>query len=701
MNQVYKIVFNQATKTHTVISELAKSRTKAQSQHSKSKKSLTLGLVTSLLISGNLAFAEELNSPYGKSIGINSLALGYQAISTGHESNAIGEYAVSEGNFSSALGYRAKSKGDSSQAIGASSVSEGVNSFAIGRNANSKGLSSYVIGEDAVSEGNFSTALGYQAKSKGESSQAIGSAAVSGGVSSFAIGTQANSKGISSYAIGESAVSEGANSFAIGRNATSRGEYSYVIGENAVSEGNFSTALGYQAKSKGKLSQAIGTASVSEGINSFAIGTQANSKGISSYAIGHKAVASNENSLAIGNDSYAKGVNAVALGTSATTTLDNAVALGYASEATIDKGKAGYDFLTDRSKFFRYNTGIWKATHAAVSVGKSDASVTRQINGLAAGTEDADAVNVAQIKALEVGKGKILDTTPDQHKTVTGKTVFEHLKANHYTKTEVTKKDASNLNDVDVTAWTNKLNTRANLTTPTGKLVTDEQVKKALDTKLETKDIKDITSSDQSISIGTNRNVATGKVDLKVNVDDSSITVKNGKVSVKDGGISTNKLVDNAVTTAKIKDANITKVKLATNVTDILNKVGAGKIEAGDMNTVTGDTVKKYVDRKVDNVDRKLDNAIAGVKKSIVRVADDVKEIKAGVAGAMATAGLPQAYLPGHSMVAAAGSTYKGATAIALGVSTISDNRKWIVKGTVNSNSSGDVGATLGAGYQW
>ena len=64
-------------------------------------------------------------------------------------------------------------------------------------------------------------------------------------------------------------------------------------------------------------------------------------------------------------------------------------------------------------------------------------------------------------------------------------------------------------------------------------------------------------------------------------------------------------------------------------------------------------------------------------------------------------AGLPQAYLPGRSMVAIAGSTFKNQSAVALGVSTITGSGKWVFKGTVNSNSRSDVGATIGTGYQW
>ncbi|WP_101776313.1 YadA-like family protein [Pasteurella oralis] len=86
------------------------------------------------------------------------------------------------------------------------------------------------------------------------------------------------------------------------------------------------------------------------------------------------------------------------------------------------------------------------------------------------------------------------------------------------------------------------------------------------------------------------------------------------------------------------------------------------------------------LDKRINNVDRKL---------------------RAGIAGANAVAGLPQAYIPGKSMVAIATSTYKGENAVALGMSRISDNGKVIIKLTGNTNSRGDFGGSIGAGYQW
>ncbi|EGY51554.1 hemagglutinin family protein [Neisseria shayeganii 871] len=83
------------------------------------------------------------------------------------------------------------------------------------------------------------------------------------------------------------------------------------------------------------------------------------------------------------------------------------------------------------------------------------------------------------------------------------------------------------------------------------------------------------------------------------------------------------------------------------------------------------------------------------------RVGEVGRVANAGVAQAIATAGLPQAYLPGKSMVAVGGGYYKGETGYAVGFSTISDGGNWIIKGTASGNSRGHFGASVGAGYQW
>lgn len=155
---------------------------------------------------------------------------------------------------------------------------------------------------------------------------------------------------------------------------------------------------------------------------------------------------------------------------------------------------------------------------------------------------------------------------------------------------------------------------------------------------------------------------------LKINVVDNPTF--SGPVTMNGGATVSNNLTVTNGTTVDMGGNKITNVAPGTNGTDAVN-----------LNQLTQAT------KGLTNIDNRLN--------------DLDKEARAGTASAMATAGLPQAYLPGKSMLAVAGSTYRGATGVALGVSTITDNGKWVIKGSVNTNNKGHVGATLGAGYQW
>jgi autotransporter adhesin len=97
-------------------------------------------------------------------------------------------------------------------------------------------------------------------------------------------------------------------------------------------------------------------------------------------------------------------------------------------------------------------------------------------------------------------------------------------------------------------------------------------------------------------------------------------------------------------------------------------------------------------------VESGLSNQVAGVRRDLQRLDS---RLSAGIAGAMAMSGLPQAYLPGKSMFSMGGATWRGESGFAMGLSSVSENGKWVVKGLANSTSRGDVGAAVGVGYQW
>src|SRR5690606_15578458 len=99
------------------------------------------------------------------------------------------------------------------------------------------------------------------------------------------------------------------------------------------------------------------------------------------------------------------------------------------------------------------------------------------------------------------------------------------------------------------------------------------------------------------------------------------------------------------------------------------------------------------------------DERVQQVEQGMSRLRSDVhtmdRELRAGIAAAMATAGLPQAYLPGRNMVSFAGGTWNGESGYALGVSRVSSSGNWVAKAAANGSSRGDFGATVGVGYQW
>lgn len=190
------------------------------------------------------------------------------------------------------------------------------------------------------------------------------------------------------------------NSVAIGNNSVANQGAATSVGVSANADGWGASAYGYNAKAEGAGATAIGNKAAASGVYSTAIGTSSKAEGAYSIASGVSAEAKGNQSVALGLHSGAK--------------FDNGVALGAYSKATVDKATtAGYD---PSGKNSTSTDAVWKATHAAVSVGSSDPSnlVTRQINNVAAGTKDADAVNVAQLKALNAVNTEQLRTLEER-----------------------------------------------------------------------------------------------------------------------------------------------------------------------------------------------------------------------------------------------------------------------------------------------
>lgn len=380
---------------------------------------------------GNTALSKGSGSialgGYSKSTGNMSIAMGESSKSSGSEAIAIGFYANSEKTHSIAIGGSSSATSDESVAIGSHAKSTAKSGIAIGNDTENRGSNSIAMGNDAktTAKEQGQIAIGSNANSSKSYSTAIGSKANALAQGSIAMGWNVSSKGFSSIAFGNLTFASKDSSIAIGRETKALGEYSSALGAFANAKGSNSNAIGRSTISSGDFSNAIGYSSIAANDNSNAMGYYAIAQGDSSLAFGENTTAYGSSSIAIGRDATVgiitkrdkdKKVDekanagnqkvdyALAIGYNSKAKVDYSVALGGKSVAKIGSGVTGFDFSTNGPS--DKTDHIWKSTAGAVSVGRTEdkdnnlQAVTRQITNLAAGTNDTDAVNVAQIKSL-------------------------------------------------------------------------------------------------------------------------------------------------------------------------------------------------------------------------------------------------------------------------------------------------------------
>lgn len=305
--------------------------------------------------------------------------------------------------------------GDYAIAIGPDTTAKGNSAIAVGNNANADSINSISIGEKAKAIGNNSISMGYQAEAY-DKSMSIGYSSKAKGLDSIAIGGNAEASGLDgsgkfsrSVAIGQSAKATGYESNALGHSAEASKDEATAIGVEATATEKHSTALGARAKALGEKSIAIGNQNYSRAYSSIAIGHHTDAKGNLSIALGEKSKAQADFSTAIGSHSIAKEKNSLALGVGSQANINNSVALGALSIADTEAGKEGKYFGVGKND--DKDTAAWTSRLGAVSVGRAKgykdnkgndlSELTRQITNVAAGTNDTDAVNVAQLKSLK------------------------------------------------------------------------------------------------------------------------------------------------------------------------------------------------------------------------------------------------------------------------------------------------------------
>ena len=251
------------------------------------------------------------------------------------------------------------------------------------------------IGQDVLADNNNTIAVGVKTQATGNNGTAIGGYAKAMGTSSAAFGTQAIANGTGATAFGPGA-SAGTGS------ASGAADGSVAVGRKAAATAAGGVGIGWTASASEKNATAIGFSATASGVQSVAIGGGDEYDYPGTERGKHFTTASGKSSVAVGSYAKATEENAMAFGTDANANIAGGVALGSESKTTTAAGVQGYNPASDRTNKYSTQSGaVGTSTLAAVSIGDGSAK-TRQLTGLAAGTADTDAVNVAQLKNVNL-----------------------------------------------------------------------------------------------------------------------------------------------------------------------------------------------------------------------------------------------------------------------------------------------------------
>ena len=353
-----------------------------------------------------------------------------KALNTKVDQGAIHYYSVTSDKKAAGSNFdNDGAKAADSMVIGIGSSSEATNSTVLGNNntlkrynADQNGSSSrnnIVVGQNMDVEGAHNAVFGtdYQNNRENRKTMVAGKYNTVIGVGNLT-GYTAEKDPQDRFKWIYSKVQNGSDSgnVVVGMNNTAT-RSSIVIGADSEASSH-GTSVGSNNKviGNGDKGLALGNSLTVDGEQAVAIGSDSQAKADYAVAIGQEALAEKESSIAFGNSAKAQNNNSVAFGSFATATARSGVAIGSSSLANREKGAIGY--LADA----KTTSEAWKATRGAISIGNEEKGITRQLTGLAAGSEDTDAVNVAQLKAVntkvEGNKIHYLSIGPDNEKNL-------------------------------------------------------------------------------------------------------------------------------------------------------------------------------------------------------------------------------------------------------------------------------------------
>ena len=603
---------------------------------------------------GNLAKANVDHKNYGIALGTGSIANGTRAVS-------IGTNAETAGENSTAVGDRAKTIGIYSTALGATSLAWGHYSIAIGTQVDqmnrdiaygTRGYGSMAIGLYTYSHGIYSIAQGQEARANYNSSIALGYQSQANAVKSIAMGDNAQTAGVNSVALGPSAMATFDSTVALGDNSLANTK-SDVIGFDPL--GYASTA--YNTTKPETLLKDMSTVLSTEKLEAY------NNLRAKIIELDEKIFSYNEILKVSEYDRLYGKTEDIRNKASETTTKmrknrDDAIA---AKKLALTEIQANYN-----------DANTWRSSAGAVSVGNSDLGITRQITNVAAGSEDTDAVNVAQLKAL-----------------ATAPVLFYNGGSS----------SGANFNiGTQLGSPFNLTNLRFSFGNGLKASLQKDGNNQVLFMELDSNAIK--TNPDLKGQNGRDgrdgRDGQNGRdgINGRDGTNGSSLT-PNDIVNVKEVHTGNTVMNTNGVTINKGgKTVSITENGLDNGGNKVVN-VAAGEISATSKEAVNGQQLYE------------TNQSVAQNTRSINQLNNRMDEVdrrgRRGVAIAGAMGLLPQPHTSGRSSISTATTYYRGEQALAVGYSRLTDNGKHIVKFSGASNMSGKKDVMVGAayGYEW
>lgn len=573
--------------------------------------------VSSVLLFSANSFAQDPSTDQSAEVQklkteIESLKKKFEA-----KSIALGNNSQAKGNTSVAVGLNSEAKGDSSTALGSNSHALEERTVAIGSNARANNKSSIAVGEDAFVSGDRSVGIGYNTKIFGHQSYVFGMSARVG---------QFDARSNNSFALGNLAYVGAPQTDVNNSGYPSQGrkilpEYE-IMTPKSTEKYDRSMAIGVRAKSFGANNLALGQAAEAHGDYSMALGTVSTSKGFSSIAVGRESKTNERYATALGTFAAANAESSLALGKLTVADKTDSVALGSYSKTNVDAGVFGYNPLGKTSP-----------------------------DDLLVGNTPEETEKLKEAYENFSNEEKDVKTVKDAEDAM---------------RVEVEKRNDLlvkwNKNEADLKEVTNKLNTETNdakKTELTAKKAEFEQIQTQLRTDYAAQ-TPDYEAKKEALKNAENQLKADRKlVGKKIGAWQSTAAA----VSVGDA--------DNGIT------RQITNVAAGREDTDAVNVAQLRALEKAQKENIQS---IQSLNRNVQEID---------------------KDLRAGIAGAMAIGGLYQASVAGTKTISASVGSFKGQNAVAVGYSRLSDKGAIGVKFNASLTSTGDAGVSAGIGYTW